>query len=110
MKWIGFVLVTVVVLAGVNTCTSLASGQADGEAAPIYGIKIPAGYRDWQLIALKQLLVPGMVDQLRAQLGNDIAIKALKERKVAFPDGTIIAAVHWTRVPSKDDDKVLAGE
>jgi hypothetical protein len=109
MNWIGFVLVTVSAMAGVDTQISLASGQADGEAAPIYGIKIPAGYRDWQLIAVKQLLVPGMADQLRAQLGNDIAIKAFKERTVPFPDGTIIAAVHWTRVPSKDDDKVLAG-
>ena len=88
---------------------SLASGQADGEAAPIYGIKIPAGYRDWELIAVKQLLLPGKADQLRAQLGNDIAIKAFKEGKVPFPDGSIIAAIHWTRVPSEDNDKVLAG-
>jgi hypothetical protein len=29
-----------------------ASGQTDGEAAPIYGIKIPPGYRDWQLISV----------------------------------------------------------
>jgi hypothetical protein len=71
--------------------------------------KIPAGYRDWELIAVKQLLVPGMADPLRAHLGNDIAIKALKEGKVPFPDGTIIAALHWTRVPSEDDDKILDG-
>ena len=96
MKWIGFVLVTVAALAGVGTYMSLAFGQADGKAAPIFGIKIPAGYRDWELIAVKQLLVPGMADQLRAQLGNDIAIKAFKEGKVPFPDGTIIAALHWT--------------
>ncbi|MGA8756163.1 MAG: cytochrome P460 family protein [Stellaceae bacterium] len=101
MKWIGFVLVTVAALAGVDIYMSLAFGQADGKAAPIFGIKIPAGYRDWELIAVKQLLVPGMADQLRAQLGNDIAIKAFKEGKVPFPDGTIIAALHWTRVPSE---------
>ena len=55
------------------------------------------------------LLVAGKVNQLRAQLGNDIAIKAFKEGKVPFPDGTMIAAIHWTRVPSEDNDKVLAG-
>jgi hypothetical protein len=55
------------------------------------------------------LLVAGKVDQLRAQLGNDIAIKAFKEGKVPFPDGAIIAAIHWTRVPSEDNNKVLAG-
>src|SRR5690242_4921970 len=31
-------------------------GQDAGEAAPIYGIKTPAGYRDWEFIAVKQLL------------------------------------------------------
>ena len=51
----------------------------------------------------------GKVDQLRAQLGNEIAIKAFKEGKVPFPDGTIIAAIHWTRVPSENNNKVLAG-
>lgn len=88
---------------------SLASGQDAGEAAPIYGIKIPAGYRDWEFITVKQLLIPGMTDQLRAQLGNEIAIKAFKEGKVPFPDGSIIAALHWTRIPAEADDKVLAG-
>ena len=96
-------------LAGVNGCMSLASGQDAGEDAPIYGIKIPAGYRDWEFIAVKQLLIPGMTDQLRAQLGNEIAIKAFKEGKVPFPDGSIIAALHWTRIPAEADDKVLAG-
>jgi hypothetical protein len=41
MKWIGFVLVTVAALAGVDTYMSLALGQADDKAAPIYGIKTP---------------------------------------------------------------------
>jgi hypothetical protein len=109
MKYIACVLVAVAALAGVDTYTSPASGQADGEAAPIYGVKIPAGYRNWELIAVKQLLVPGKADQLRAQLGNDIAIKAFKEGKLPFPDGSIIAAIHWKRVPAEDDDKVLAG-
>jgi hypothetical protein len=109
MKWIGLVLSTVAALAGVNGGMSLASGQDAGEAAPIYGIKIPAGYRDWEFITVKQLLIPGMTDQLRAQLGNEIAIKAFKEGKVPFPDGSIIAALHWTRIPAEADDKVLAG-
>jgi len=47
------------------------------------------------------------LDQLRAQLGNEIAIKAFKKGIVPFPDGTIIAALHWNRVPSEDNNKVL---
>ena len=109
MKRIGFLLLAVATMAGIVAFTARASGPADEEAAPIYGVKIPAGYRDWKLIAVDHLLVAGKVDQLRAQLGNDIAIKAFKERKVPFPDGTIIAAIHWTRVPSEDNNKVLAG-
>ena len=61
------------------------------------------------MIAVDNLVVAGKTDQLRARLGNDIAIKAFKDGKVPFPDGAIIAAVHWTRVPSEDNDKVLAG-
>jgi hypothetical protein len=109
MKRISFLLLAVATLAGIVAFTARASGPADEEAAPIYGVKIPAGYRDWNLIAVDHLLVAGKVDQLRAQLGNDIAIKAFKEGKVPFPDGTIIAAIHWTRITSEDNNKVLAG-
>ena len=95
MKWIGWFRAGYSYSAGRRGDLHVARiGQADGKAAPIFGIKIPTGYRDWELIAVKQLLVPGMADQLRAQLGNDIAIKAFKEGKVPFPDGTIIAALH----------------
>ena len=109
MKRVSFLLLAVVTLAGIVAHMAHASGQSDGDSSPIYGVKIPAGYRDWKVIAVAQLLVPGKVDQLRAQLGNDIAIKAFKEGKVPFPDGTIIAAIHWTRVQSEDNNKVLAG-
>ena len=87
-----------------------AAGVADStnNASPIYGVTIPSGYRDWKMIAVDHL-VTGKVDQLRAQLGNEIAIKAFMDGKAPFPDGTIIAALHWNRVPSEDNNKVLAG-
>ena len=81
---------------------------AQSNASPIYGVTIPAGYRDWKLIAVDNLATD-KIDQLRAQLGNEMAIKAFKEAKNPFPDGTIIAALHWNRVRSEDNDKVLAG-
>ena len=40
---------------------------------------------------------------------NEIAIKAFKEGKIPFPDGTIIAAQHWDRVKSEDNSKLLVG-
>jgi Cytochrome P460 len=109
MKRIGFSLLAVATLAGVAAFTGPVSGQSDGDSSPIYGVKIPAGYRDWKLIAVKQLLFAGKGEQLRAQLGNDIAIEAFKEGTLPFPDGAIIAAIHWTRVPSEDNNKVLDG-
>jgi hypothetical protein len=95
-------------VAGVVAFTASASRHADEEAAPIYGVTIPPGYRDWKLIAVNQL-VTDKGDQLRAQLGNDIAIKAYQEGKLPFPDGAIIVALHWTRVPSEENNKILAG-
>jgi hypothetical protein len=108
MKRIAFLLLAFATLA-VAAYKAYASGQSDADSSPIYGVKIPVGYRDWKLIAVDQLLVAGKTDQLRAQFGNDIAIKAFKEGTVPFPDGAIIAAIHWTRVPSEDNNKVLAG-
>ena len=107
MKRIGFLLIAVVTVAGIVAHKAHASGQSDGDSSPIYGVKIPAGYRDWQLIAVNQLVFAGKGEQLRAQLGNDIAIKAFKEGTLPFPDGAMIAAIHWTRVPSEANNKVL---
>jgi hypothetical protein len=56
---------------------------------------------------LNQFLFAGKGEQLRAQLGNDAAINAFKEGTLPFPDGAIIVAIHWTRVLSEDNNKVL---
>lgn len=100
----GLAMVSCAVVALVTL--HVARPAAESNASPIYGVTIPAGYRDWQLIAVNQLKTD-KVDQLRAQLGNDIAIKAFKEGTIPFPDGAIIAALHWKRTPSQDNDKVL---
>ena len=108
MRRIVFALCAVAGLAGaVAIMGPTASGQAVGEAAPIYGINIPPGYRDWRLISVNHL-AGSSVKQVRAQLGNDIAIKAFREGSLPFPDGTIIAALHWNEASSDENDKVLA--
>ena len=81
--------------------------QAESNASPIYGITIPAEYRDWRLISVNHL-AGSKSKQVRAQLGNDIAIKAFREGKLPFPDGTIIAALHWNEASSEENNKVLA--
>src|ERR1700679_1464915 len=104
MKRIVLMMVAVTAVAS----SSPVSGRMDEAASPILGVTIPPGYRDWKMIAVAQLK-SDKVDQLRAQLGNEIAIKAYKEGTIPFPDGSIIVALHWTRVASEDNDKVLAG-
>jgi hypothetical protein len=82
--------------------------QAGSEASPIYGVTIPAGYRDWRLISVKRLTGEGgKLRQLRAQLGNDLAIAAIREGKLPFPDGAIIAALHWNEASSDADNQAL---
>ena len=105
MKRIAFLLAVVAAVAGVATSLALASRHADEEASPLFGVKIPDGYRDWKLISVTH--EEGDFNQLRAQVGNDIAIKAYREGKLPFPDGAIIVALHWKRVPSDEDNKVF---
>jgi hypothetical protein len=102
-----FVLSAVGALAGSAAYLAPASGQADRQAAPIYGLKIPKDYRNWQLISVNHL-AGGNLKQVRAQLGNDIAMKAFRQGKLPFPDGTIIAALHWHETSSDENDKILA--
>ena len=77
-------IVAVVAVAAVVASSAPASGHTDDAASPIYGVTIPPGYRDWKMIAVTQLKT-GNVDQLRAQLGNEIAIKAYQEGKASVP-------------------------
>jgi hypothetical protein len=49
----------------------------------------------------------GDLNDLRAILGNDVAIKAYREGKLPFPDGTIIARLAWSYVPSEENNKVF---
>ena len=107
MKRIVCLAAVVGAMAGVFLYLASASGQIDGDAAPIHGIKIPAGYRDWRLISVKQL-TGSKLKQLRAQLGNDITITAFREGKLPFPDGAIIAALPWNEASTDLDNQILA--
>jgi hypothetical protein len=105
MRGIVFVLVAVGALAGMVAYMAPASGQADGEVAPIYGVKLPAGYRDWRLISVAH--EEGKLNDLRAILGNDVAIKASREGKLPYPDGTIIARLAWSYDPLEESSKAF---
>ena len=105
MKQITFLLVALATIGGVVAFRAPASGQTDAEAAPSYGTKVPSGYRDWRLISVAH--EEGNLNSFAAVLGNDIAIKAYREGKLPFPDGAIIAALHYGHVPSEENNKVF---
>src|SRR5262245_47861492 len=105
MRRIAYLLVGGAALAGVVAYMPPASGQADRGAAPIFGVKIPPGYRDWRLISVAH--EEGNLNDLRAILGNDVAINAFREGKLPFPDGTILARLAWDYVPLAESEKAF---
>src|SRR6202789_694208 len=104
MKRIATLLVAMATFAVLAFATS-ASGRADEDTVPILENKLPAGYRDWKLISVAH--EAGNLNDIRAILGNDVAIKAYRQQKLPFPDGTIIARLAWSYVPSDENNKVF---
>jgi Cytochrome P460 len=93
------------VLAGTMAVMASASGQIDREATPIYGVRLPAGYRDWPLISVATVGAP--VSDMRAKLGNEVAMKAFRAGTLPFPDGTIIARLAWKQTTSEENNRAL---
>jgi len=105
MKRIAFLLVAVAAATGAVAFAASVAGHADEEAAPIYEVKIPPGYRDWPVISIAQVGAP--INDLRVKLGNDVAIKAFRDDKRPLPDGTIIARLAYQQVTSEENNKVF---
>ena len=78
----------------------------NGNAAPVFVTEIPPGYREWRLISVAH--EEGNLHSFAAVLGNDLAIEASREGTVPFPDGAIIAALHYRHV-SSEENKVFGG-
>jgi hypothetical protein len=104
MRQIAFLLVAVATLGSIIAYMVPASGQATQNSAP-YVTNIPSGYRDWRWISSAH--EAGNLNSLGALLGNDVAIKASREGKLPFPDGTILAALHYRNVPSDENNKIF---
>src|SRR5580692_6549394 len=97
--------VAVAAVTGFIATKPFAAAGAEGEGSPIYGVTIPAGYRQWEVVAPSQ--EAGSLDELRVILGNAISMKAYRDGTRPFPDGAMLAKVAWKRVPSPGDDAAL---
>jgi len=108
MKRIIFVSAVVAIMLSLLAFTPHVSGYTEEKASSNYEVKIPAGYRDWKLISVAH--EAGNLNDIRAILGNDMAVKAYREEKLPFPDGTIIARLAWKYVASEENNKVFGSE
>lgn len=109
MRRIGYILTAAIALAAAGAYVTLAPAQADSAATPVFDTyQMPAGYRDWKVVSVAH--EAGNLNDLRAVLGNDIAVKAYREGKLPFPDGAIIARLAWKYVPSEENNKVFGRE
>ena len=74
----------------------------------VFVTEIPAGYRDWKVVSVAH--EAGDLNDIRAILGNDIAIKAYREGKSQFPEGAIVGRIAWSYVPSEENNKTFGKE
>jgi hypothetical protein len=98
-------LVLVVAALGGGTYAALASEPAGTNAAPAFVTELPPGYRDWRLISVAR--EEGELQDVRAVLGNDVAIEAYRSGKLPFPDGAIIARLAWSLDSSEENDRAF---
>ncbi len=105
MKRIALVLAAVAAVAGAVASLFPGSGHAEERAVSTFLTEIPAGYRDWRWISVAH--EEGDFHSFAAVLGNDVAIEAYRDGKLPFPDGTIIAALHYRHVASEENDRAF---
>src|SRR3954452_25447220 len=100
MKELAKMAIAAAVAAGALVVLPLA-GFADDGASPIFGFRIPQGYRDWRLIGVGRADGLG---ELRGLVGNAIAVAADETSNQPFPDGTTLVklARNHVMIPGLD--------
>jgi hypothetical protein len=108
MKLIGYILTSIGLLTAGLLYLGYPPARADASSEPVFDVKLPVGYRDWKLVSVAH--EGGNLNDLRAILGNDIAMKGYRDGKLPFPDGAIIARLAWKYTPSEENNKVFGRE
>lgn len=79
--------------AAAMTIATATVAQNSRPAPAPNGIELPAGYKDWRVLAVSHRTD---TPTLRAILGNDIAIDAARSGKTnPWPQGTVLAKLVW---------------
>ncbi|WP_343602732.1 cytochrome P460 family protein [Roseateles sp.] len=83
-----------------SSLPALAQGKPSKPASPIYGVVLPDGYRQWEMVGVATEDAP--LDELRAVVGNPIAMKAYRLGQLPFPDGAMLVKLAWKRQRSTE--------
>lgn len=83
----------------VAVAASFVGVHAADEASPLFGVTIPPGYRQWEMIAPAH---SPPFDELRGVLGNAAAMQAYRAGTLPFPDGAVLAKLSWRHVESDE--------
>jgi hypothetical protein len=102
MKSIKLAIVGIVLLAEAGACGGRPSKQPAPASALVFVKTAPSGYRNWTFVSVAR--EEGALDDIRAVLGNDVAIRAYRQGELPFPDGTVIARLAYAYVSSKEND------
>ncbi len=105
MKHVTFFLIAAATMAGLVALIAPAPEHASGQTGPAFLTEIPHGYRNFRWISSAH--EAGNLNSIGAVLGNEAAIKAFRNGTLPFPDGTIIAALHYHYVSSEENNKVF---
>lgn len=77
------------------------SDQATGDPS----ITLPPEYRDWALISVAAVGPP--VNDVRAKLGNYIAMSDLRQGTIPYRDGAVIARLAWKQTTDPQTNNAL---
>lgn len=95
-------------LAGVIWSSGQTPAKPDVAQSAAAPTSLPLDYRDWRLVSVAH--EAGKLNDLRAVLGNDLAIDAYRKGATSFPDGAIIARLAWTYTPSVENNAAFGQE
>jgi|ERR1041385_5210969 hypothetical protein len=105
MKRTTVLLVIVAIQTGVAAFIATFFRHAAAQEASPFVTEMPAGYREWKFISVAH--EEGNLNSFASILGNEVTINAYREGKLPFPDGAIIAALHYRFVPSAENNKAF---
>jgi hypothetical protein len=104
MRIVTTLCLVAVSVAAIGSSVTAMSSQP-GNVSPIFGVSLPNGYRDWKLITVAH--EAGKNNDIRAVVGNDIAVKAFREGTLPYPDGSVIVRLAYVFKSSPENDAVF---